>query len=113
MRMIAGVMVVCMTVSVAWAQEAEAPPGAAQAVVAPAPVGDLKTCVLSVKGMYCSGCVSSVGGALKNLDGVVDAQVDLQTGEATVTYDPAKVTPEAGIKAVEQVGFKAEVKPGS
>jgi len=37
-----------------------------------------------------------------------DASVDLQTGEAVVTYDDAKVTAEKLSFAVVEAGYKAE-----
>lgn len=110
MRSIAIAISVLLVSALGWAQE-EQP--AAQSVVAQeaaAPAPELKACKLAVKGMYCSGCVTSVESALKNVDGVADVTVDLKAGEAAFRYDPAKVRPEDGVKAVEAVGFKAQVQ---
>jgi copper chaperone len=51
----------------------------------------METVKLNVQGMTCGGCVASVTRVLKATPGVTDAQVTLQPGAATVTFDPAKV----------------------
>ncbi len=58
--------------------------------------------------MTCNHCVMRVAKALKALPGVTDARVDLQTGEALVTYDDAKVAPEKFSFAVVEAGYKVE-----
>jgi Cu/Ag efflux protein CusF len=44
---------------------------------------------------------------LARLDGVVHAEVSFEEKAATVQYDPAKVTPEQMIAAIESIGFRA------
>lgn len=61
----------------------------------------------SIKGMHCASCVAILEGALKKLDGVAQATVNLATEKATVTYDPAKVTDEKLSSAVSNVGYQA------
>jgi len=63
---------------------------------------------LKIQGMTCNHCVMRVAKALKAVAGVSDASVDLQTGEAVVTYDDAKVTAEKLSFAVVEAGYKAE-----
>ncbi|MFC6750934.1 copper ion binding protein [Deinococcus aquaticus] len=46
------------------------------------------TADLSVQGMTCAACVGRVERALKKVDGVLDAQVNLATERAHVTYLP-------------------------
>jgi len=58
-----------------------------------------------VKGMSCSHCQASVTKALKGVQGVSEAVVNLDKQQATVTFDPAKVTSEKLAKAVEDAGF--------
>ncbi len=65
----------------------------------------MDTVKLNVQGMTCGGCVASVTRVLKATPGVTDAQVTLQPGAATVTYDPAKVGVDALKAAVEGAGF--------
>jgi copper ion binding protein len=61
---------------------------------------------LKIQGMTCNHCVMRVAKALKALPGVQDARVDLQTGQAEVTYDDAKITPEKMSFAVVDAGYK-------
>jgi len=61
---------------------------------------------LKIQGMTCNHCVMRVAKALKTLPGVMDAQVDLQNGEAVVTYDDAKVAPEKLSFAVVEAGYR-------
>jgi len=46
------------------------------------------------------------GKALKALPGVQDARVELQKGEAVVTYDDATITPEKLSFAIVDAGYK-------
>ncbi|WP_202616151.1 copper chaperone CopZ [Sediminibacillus terrae] len=63
---------------------------------------------LNVQGMSCGHCKMAVEGALKNLDGVSTAEVDLEAGKVDVTYDDAKVSYEAMKEAVEEQGYDVE-----
>ncbi len=67
---------------------------------------------LKIQGMTCNHCVMRVAKALKAVPGVQDAQVDLQKGEAVVTYDDTKVTSEKLSFAVVEAGYKV-VSSGS
>lgn len=61
----------------------------------------------SVKGMHCASCVIAIENSLKKLEGVSEANVNLATEKATVTYDPEKVTDENLSSAVANVGYQA------
>jgi len=61
---------------------------------------------LKIQGMTCNHCVMRVAKALKTIPGVTDARVDLQKGEAVVTYDNAKIAPEQLSFAVVEAGYK-------
>ena len=50
-----------------------------------------ETCALDIGGMTCASCVGRVEKALKKLDGVSDARVNLATETATVDFDPQQV----------------------
>lgn len=65
---------------------------------------------LKVEGMTCGGCVAAVKVQLKRTRGVTAYEVNLEKGEAEVSYDPAKTTPEKVAESVSQTGFKASVK---
>ena len=60
---------------------------------------------LSIAGMMCAGCVSSVDQALNDVEGVTSAQVNLGERTATVTGD---FSLEILLLAVKKAGFKAQ-----
>jgi len=60
--------------------------------------------VLPISGMSCASCVHHVENALKNLNGVVDAQVNLAAENASVEYITEMVTNEDLKKAVSSAG---------
>ncbi len=59
---------------------------------------------LSISGMVCAGCVSAVEEALRAVDGVTTASVNLGERSASVSGD---IVPEALIEAVAGAGFRA------
>jgi len=65
-----------------------------------------QTVTIRVEGMHCGGCSSSVTKALKATEGVEDAQVDFQKGEAVVKYDDQKVTVAKLREVISKTGFK-------
>jgi mercuric transport protein len=66
-----------------------------------------KTVTIRVEGMHCGGCASSVTKALKATEGVEDAQVSFEKGEAVVRFDDQKVTVEKLREVINKTGFKA------
>lgn len=68
----------------------------------------MTTETITVKGMTCDGCVKSVTKALKNVDGVQEALVDLSGQSATVTFDDGKTSVSALKEAVEDAGYDVE-----
>jgi Cu+-exporting ATPase len=60
---------------------------------------------LPVTGMTCASCVNRVTKALKKVPGVLDANVNLATEQATVRYNPAQARPEQLQAAVEGAGY--------
>lgn len=63
---------------------------------------------LSIEGMSCMHCVKSVTDALKALNGVKKAEVNLEAKSAEVIFVPSKTNREKMISAVNSAGFKAE-----
>jgi Cu+-exporting ATPase len=61
----------------------------------------------SIKGMHCASCVVMLERALKKVDGVKEAIVNLATEKATVSFDPQKVTDENLSEAVSGAGYEA------
>ncbi len=63
----------------------------------------------SVQGMHCASCVRLIERALARTDGIAEANVNLATSKATITYDPEKVTDKQIESSVAKVGYKAMV----
>ena len=61
---------------------------------------------LDIEGMSCGHCVAAVSEALQDLPGVNVEQVRI--GSAEVTYEPAQVSPEQIVLAVEDAGYSAQ-----
>lgn len=62
-----------------------------------------------IKGMHCASCVRVIEHAVKKVEGVTDCSVNLVTEQATVTFDPKKVTKENIASAIANVGYRALV----
>jgi copper chaperone len=60
---------------------------------------------LNIKGMTCDHCKGAVTGALKELEGVTDVDVNLSAGTADVTYDDSKVSVDQMKEAIEDQGY--------
>ncbi len=67
---------------------------------------DMDTKTLNVQGMSCQMCVKHVTHALEDVTGVSDVRVDLASGTAVVTYDPASAGMEAFENAVAEAGYQ-------
>ncbi|GAA2340849.1 heavy metal translocating P-type ATPase [Dactylosporangium salmoneum] len=65
------------------------------------------SCTLEIGGMTCASCVGRVEKALRKVDGVEQARVNLATERATITFDPARVTVDALATAVGRAGYRA------
>ncbi len=61
---------------------------------------------LTLTGMTCASCAARIEKKLNRLDGV-EATVNYATEKATVTYDPALVSPERLVETVESIGYGA------
>jgi Cu+-exporting ATPase len=59
-----------------------------------------------VQGMTCGACSSAVERGLLQLAGVSHAAVSLTQNEAEVTFDPAALSPQALVDAVNDMGFE-------
>jgi Cu+-exporting ATPase len=65
-----------------------------------------RTFTVRVAGMTCASCVARVERALKNVNGVLDAQVNLATERATVTFLPDPSIRERIEKALAEAGYE-------
>jgi len=62
---------------------------------------------LGLSGMYCAACAITIEGALKQVPGVRDVQVQGATQRARLVLDPAKVRLSQLVAAVQSVGYGA------
>ncbi|MEU1599071.1 heavy metal translocating P-type ATPase [Streptomyces sp. NPDC005708] len=65
------------------------------------------SCTLDIGGMTCASCVGRVEKALRRVDGVASAEVNLATEAATVRFDPAQVGLGELTAAVTRAGYTA------
>ena len=69
----------------------------------------MATTTLSVGGMTCGACTSSVESGFKGVDGAGAVTVSLMTNRAVVHHDPNILSPEQIAEIIEDRGFDAEV----
>ncbi len=67
----------------------------------------MREVTLGITGMHCAACQGRVERALAALPGVVEAHVNLMTGQAAVSFDPAAVAPPQLAAAVREIGYEA------
>ena len=65
----------------------------------------MTTTTIPIEGMHCGGCVRSVTNALKQIQGVTNADVSLSEERAIVTYDEITVAFADLRKSVEEAGY--------
>ena len=68
-----------------------------------------QTRIIKIDGMTCGGCVASVHSATTDIDGLDTMSVELDTNQATVTFDDSKTSAEAIAAAIDDAGFEATV----
>ena len=66
-----------------------------------------QTVTMSVEKMTCALCPVTVSKAMERVDGVHDADVDLDTKTVTVKFDDTKTTAEEVAQASTDVGYPA------
>ena len=70
------------------------------------PQNEKEMLTIGVEGMTCASCVARVERALKKVDGVADASVNLATERATVTFSPQEVEVDRLLGAIEAAGYE-------
>jgi len=66
---------------------------------------------LPVEGMTCASCVARVEKALKKVDGITEAGVNLATEKVTLTFDRVETDLAAAAAAVADVGYTMVLPP--
>ncbi len=67
------------------------------------------TLTINVGGMVCATCQAHVQKALDQTEGVSQAAVNLMTGQAQVSFDPAVVDAAHLLEAIRDTGYEAEL----
>ena len=62
---------------------------------------------LNIEGMHCGACATGIQMYVSSMDGVSSIFVDYDSKKGTVEFDPAKVSKDKIIKAIEELGYKA------
>ncbi|RRJ30062.1 heavy metal translocating P-type ATPase [Halocatena pleomorpha] len=60
---------------------------------------------IEITDMSCANCATTNENALTDVSGVIAADVNYATGEATVEYNPAETTPDRLYDAIETAGY--------
>lgn len=61
---------------------------------------------IKIEGMTCQSCAKAVERSVKKLDGIENANVNIATDKATITYDGSKVKLSQIKGAIEKAGYK-------
>ncbi|OAQ20859.1 heavy metal translocating P-type ATPase [Thermosulfurimonas dismutans] len=62
--------------------------------------------LFSISGMSCAACAARIEKVLSRLPGVIEASVNFAAAKARVVYEPAKISPEEMIKAIQEEGYE-------
>lgn len=74
----------------------------------------LSAAVLSVQGMTCTSCTSTIESNIEQLEGVTDIKISLEEGEVYVAFAPqSKLSPRILAEKISDMGFQASVKESS
>lgn len=65
----------------------------------------IEVAVIEVTGMHCNGCVNTITKALQGLEGVQMAEVSLENEQATIEFDPEKLSGDDLKMAIEESGY--------
>lgn len=75
-----------------------------------AKVAAVETRTLAVENMTCALCPITVRKAMQGVAGVKSVAVDLESGTATVVFDPSVTNANAIVTASTNAGYRASVK---
>ncbi len=65
----------------------------------------MQTAIIKITGMTCMGCVNSVKTLLMNQAGVIEVDATLDPAQATVQFEPDRITLEQLNEAIIDAGF--------
>ena len=58
--------------------------------------------------MHCGACATGIQMLTSQMDGVASSFVDYEGKKGTFEFDPAKTSKEAIVKAIAELGYKAQ-----
>jgi copper chaperone CopZ len=74
------------------------------------PGDETETVQFTIAGMTCAGCASGLQATLKRAACVSAARVDYPSGQATISYDPHRQSPESLATVISELGYRIERK---
>ena len=69
-----------------------------------------RTVLFEVENMTCVTCPIAVKAAMRRVDGVEQVEIDYQTREASVTFDPRRTSSDAIAQASTHAGYPATLR---
>lgn len=66
----------------------------------------MKTATLTIEGMHCDGCASTIKTLLERQPGVQMATVSFAERQARILYDPTATDENRLVAAIEKPGFR-------
>jgi copper chaperone CopZ len=67
--------------------------------------------VFSIVGMHCHRCEKAIQKQLGQIPGVHEAEVDFNSGQASVLYNPHMVSRPQLIEAIHEAGYQVREQP--
>jgi copper ion binding protein len=62
---------------------------------------------LHIEGMHCGSCAVGIQMLVSQMDGVASISVDYDAKKGVVEFDSAKVTKDAIVKSIAELGYQA------
>jgi len=69
----------------------------------------MKHITLNIEGMHCGSCSTSIELMLSNTSGINSVKVDFNSKKADIDFDETKITEQAVISSIGEVGFQASI----
>jgi copper chaperone CopZ len=62
--------------------------------------------VIRLEGMHCHHCEAAIRKTLSSMSGVLEVEVDFNSSQASVLYNPQNVTVQQLVSAVTRAGYR-------
>jgi copper chaperone CopZ len=66
-----------------------------------------KLAVIRIEGMHCHRCEVAIQKQLAQIPGVHEAEVDFNSGQASILFDNSQATPQQLVEAIRDAGYEA------